>query len=117
MQNNELEAIAASMNEAIHRAYALGRGDALRRVVEMVQADELGSKAVALLEHSEPPPAGTEAEASTEPTEAAPTEAAHNDNAEAIVMPGPDQPKPPSSPPSSIKNFLLDYLYPLGAKK
>jgi len=112
MQNNELEAIAASMNEAIHRTYALGRGDALRRVVEMVQADELGSKAVALLEHSEPPPAGTEAEAST-----APTEAAHNDNAEAIVMAGPDQPKPPSSPPGSIKDFLLDYLYPLGAKK
>lgn len=49
MQNSELDNIAASMNDAIHRAYALGRGDALRRVVEMVQADELGGKTVALL--------------------------------------------------------------------
>lgn len=49
MQNNELESIGAAMQDAIHRAYALGRTDALRRVVEMVQKDELGSKAVALL--------------------------------------------------------------------
>ena len=54
MQNNELETIAAAMQEALHRAYALGRSDALRRVVELVQSDELGSKTVALLSHSEP---------------------------------------------------------------
>ena len=55
MQNNELETIAAAMQEALHRAYALGRSDALRRVVEMVQSDELGSKTVALLSNSETP--------------------------------------------------------------
>ncbi len=121
MQSNELETIAASIQDALHRAYALGRSDALRRVVEMVQADELGSKTVALLGHSEPPaeevpqieapPAEPEIEAS-----AAPSDAAHNDNAEPASIPEQEQHQA-SSPPASIKDFLLDYLYPLGAKK
>lgn len=54
MPHNDLDSIAADMQDAIHRAYALGKSDALRRVVEMVQADELGSKAVALLGPAEP---------------------------------------------------------------
>lgn len=54
MPNSELETIAASMTEAIHRAYSLGRTDALRRVVEMVQQDDLGSRAVALIGRTEP---------------------------------------------------------------
>ncbi len=135
MPGKELETIAASMQDALHRAYALGRSDALRRVVEMVQADELGSKTVALLSHSEPsaseaphpeappiamphadaPHVDAEAEAS-EP----PSDAAHNDNAERAdaaerAAAGPEARTP--GPPASVKDFLLDYLYPLGAKK
>lgn len=138
MQNNELETIAAAMQEALHRAYALGRSDALRRVVELVQSDELGSKTVALLSHSEPsaveaPPAEVEtsaplrelpgpdaAYADSDATHkdgaykegSVHGDEAHNDNAEV---------SPPvqevGKPPASIKSFLLDYLYPLGAKK
>lgn len=122
MQSNELETIAASIQDALHRAYALGRSDALRRVVEIVQADDLGSKTVALLSHSEPPaeeppqieapPAEPEIEASAP----SPSDAAHNDNAERAGAPE-REPHPASPPPASIKDFLLDYLYPLGAKK
>ena len=129
MPSNELETIATSIQDALHRAYALGRSDALRRVVEMVQADELGSKTVALLSHSEPPAVEalhgetehieaqpiqlphTEAEAGTD----APGDAAHNDNAERAGAPR--QEERVSAPPTSVKDFLLDYLYPLGAKK
>lgn len=126
MQSNELETIAATIQDALHRAYALGRSDALRRVVEMVQADELGSKTVALLEHSAPPveeapqleaPApAPEIEADAAPANAAPVDAAHNDNAERPGTAEREQHQA-ASPPASIKDFLLDYLYPLGAKK
>jgi len=139
MQNNELETIAAAMQEALHRAYALGRSDVLRRVVEMVQSDELGSKTVALLSHSEPlaveAPHVEEAphaqiETSAPPGEIPDDEATHpddkathkdgfmhgdgaqNDNAE-TAQPVPEHAKTPAS----MKDFLLDYLYPLGAKK
>jgi len=136
MPGKELETIAASMQDALHRAYALGRSDALRRVVEMVQADELGSKTVALLSHSEPsasealhpeaPPIAMphadapHVDAETEASEP-PGDAAHNDNAERADAAeragaaGPEARTP--SPPASVKDFLLDYLYPLGAKK
>lgn len=136
MQSNELETIAASIQDALHRAYALGRSDALRRVVEMVQADELGGKTVALLAHDKPPAAevsqtempqieALHIEASKieapvgEPravSTAVPGDAAHNDNTEPAGTHGPEQ-HSSASPPGSIKDFLLDYLYPLGAKK
>ena len=133
MPSNELETIAASIQDALHRAYALGRSDALRRVVEMVQEDELGSKTIPLLSHSgapvveaphgdQPaeahpveahpiplPPSEAEAEA------AAPGDAAHNDNAEHGVASRHEERA--SAPPASMKDFLLDYLYPLGGKK
>ncbi len=126
MQNNELETIAAAMQEALHRAYALGRSDALRRVVEIVQSDELGSKTVPLLSHSEPPAiessdAGVEAIAppmdlahddAGAQDAAVRSDGAHNDNAEALSTE-----REPRKPPGSVRDFLLDYLYPLGAKK
>ena len=129
MPSNELETIATSIQDALHRAYALGRSDALRRVVEMVQADELGSKTVALLSHSEPPaaeaPHGEAEHVEAQPIQlphveaeadaAAPGDAAHNDNAERAGTSGPEERA--SAPPASMKDFLLDYLYPLGAKK
>lgn len=134
MQNNELETVAAAMQEALHRAYALGRTDALRRVVEMVQSDELGSKTVALLSHSEPlpelqhgepphaelPHVEAEAEPIAVPSNPDHKDGAHNDNAASTIASEHDQggePKPHDSVPSSMKDFLLDYLYPLGAKK
>lgn len=137
MQNNELETIAAAMQEALHRAYALGRSDALRRVVEMVQSDELGSKTVALLSHSEPlaveaphmeeaphaviessvPPSGVPDDGAAHKdgsmhADGAQNDNAQNDNAE-TAQPVPEHAKTPAS----VKDFLLDYLYPLGAKK
>lgn len=138
MQNNELETIAAAMQEALHRAYALGRSDALRRVVELVQSDELGSKTVALLSRSEPSMVeAPHAEVlSSAPLRELPAhdavyvesdapiketayedgsmhgDAAHNDNAE--TSPSAQE---AGKPPASMKDFLLDYLYPLGAKK
>ncbi len=126
MQNNELETIAATMQEALHRAYALGRSDALRRVVEMVQSDELGSKTVALLGHSEPsvveashtevemiePPKDALHDGATPRDTAVHNDAAHNDNAEVAAAESEQR-----KPPGSVKDFLLDYLYPLGAKK
>ena len=130
MPSNELETIAASIQDALHRAYALGRNDALRRVVEMVQADELGSKTVALLGHSGPSAADApHAEAQpieTQPIHlphaeadaeaAAPGDAAHDDNAEREDAPRREEQRA-SAPPASVKDFLLDYLYPLGGKK
>jgi len=132
MQNNELETIAAAMQEALHRAYALGRSDALRRVVEMVQSDELGSKTVALLSHSEPlaveaphveeaphaqiessaPPSGVPDDGAAHKDGSMHADGAQNDNAE-TAQPVPEHAKTPAS----VKGFLLDYLYPLGAKK
>jgi hypothetical protein len=138
MQNNELETIAATMQEALHRAYALGRSDALRRVVEIVQSDELGSKTVALLSHSEPSVVEASHAEAIAPTgdvphddpmhkeathneamhkdathsDGAHSDGAHNDNAE-VGTPMQEH----SKPPVSVKDFLLDYLYPLGAKK
>lgn len=41
--------IVASVEDAVRRAYALGRSDAMKRVVELAQADDPGLRAVALL--------------------------------------------------------------------
>lgn len=135
MPSNELETIAASIQDALHRAYALGRSDALRRVVEMVQEDELGSKTIPLLSHSEPSAAEAphlDQSAEAQPIQlphadgelphadsgaesAAPGDTAHNDNAEHAGASRPEEQA--AAPPTSMKDFLLDYLYPLGAKK
>ena len=85
MPMSELESIAGAMQDAIHRAYALGKEDALRRIVEMVKTDELGAKAIPLLGPSEthmpaePMAMPYEEPAASEPVHAA--AASHNDNA------------------------------------
>ena len=128
MPSNELETIAASVQDALHRAYEMGRSDALRRVVHLVQQDELGSKTVALLDYSEPPAAETphpetqqiEAQPIQLPHDeveaaAIPNDAAHNGNAgHADASRREEQ---VSAPPASMMGFLKDYLYPLGGKK
>ncbi len=127
MPSNELETIAASIQDALHRAYEMGRSDALRRVVQLVQQDELGSKTVALLGHSEPPVAETPH--SDQKIEAQPIRlphdeagaaadlggAAHDDNAGWAEAPRQEEQAP--APPAPKMGFLKDYLYPLGGKK
>lgn len=129
MPSNELETIAASIQDALHRAYAMGRNDALRRIVEIVQEDELGSKTVALLGHSEPPP--VEAPPPDQHTEAQPIPLPHAEaEAEAEAAPPGDAPRsdaePVSAPrqeerapvpPVSTMGFFKDFFYPLGGKK
>lgn len=128
MQTNELETIAASMQDALRRAYALGRSDALRRVVQLVQQDELGSKTVALLGHSEPPVAETP-HPESQKIEAQPIELPHDED-EADAAPGdaghkaslghadaPRQEERASAVPVTKMGFLKDFLYPLGGKK
>ena len=140
MPSNELETIAASIQDALHRAYALGRNDALRRVVEMVQADELGSKTVALLGHSETPATETprlnqhveeqhienghvdDQPVAADPIhlshvqpDAAPAEAVRHDGAERADAP--PQGERILARPGSMGSFLLDYIYPINAKK
>jgi len=46
--------IVASMEDAVRHAYALGRADAMRRMVELAQSDDPGLRAVALLGPAEP---------------------------------------------------------------
>ena len=130
MPSNELETIAASIQDALHRAYAMGRSDALRRVVEMVQEDELGSKTVALLSHSEPAPVEAphpeqrieaqpiplpHAEAEAEAEAAPPGDTPHGDDAEPAAAPRREGRDP--VPPVSTMGFLKDFFYPLGGKK
>ena len=129
MPSNELETIAASIQDALHRAYAMGRNDALRRVVQMVQEDELGSKTVALLGHSEPPPVeaphpdqGSERPPISLPraesdAAAAPEggEAARSDEIEPAAAPEREERAP--VPPVSTVGFFKDFFYPLGGKK
>ncbi len=127
MPSNELETIAASIQDALHRAYAMGRNDALRRVVELVQEDELGSKTVALLGHSEPSPVeAPHPDQGSEPppiplphaeaeSGAAPGEAPHGDHAEPAGAPRQEERAP--VPPVSSVGFLKDFFYPLGGKK
>ena len=126
MPSNELETIAASIQDALHRAYEMGRSDALRRVVQMVQEDELGSKTVALLGHSEPS-AAEAAQPETQQIEADPIPLPH-DEAVSTADPGDtghkasfghtDAPQQEErAPPASMKEFLKDFLYPLGGKK
>ena len=128
MPSNELETIAASIQDALHRAYAMGRNDALRRVVEMVQEDELGSKTVPLLSHSEPPPVEEprpdqhveaqpiplpHAEAETEA--AAPGDTSRSDTAEPASPPRQEERIQAQS--GSMGSFLLDFFYPISPKK
>jgi hypothetical protein len=128
MPSNELETIAASIQDALHRAYEMGRSDALRRVVQMVQQDELGSKTVALLGRSEPSVAETP-HPESQKTEAQPIQLPHDENeadagpsdathdADAGHADTPRQEERVSAPPVSMKDFLKDFLYPLGGKK
>ena len=131
MPSNELETIAASIQDALHRAYAMGRNDALRRVVEMVQEDELGSKTVALLGHSEP--SAAEAPHGDQPVEHQPAEGQpiHLPHAQPeTVVATPDasrqdaanraeQPQEEriQAQTGSMGSFLLDFFYPISPKK
>ena len=127
MPGNELETIAASIQDALHRAYAMGRNDALRRVVEMVQEDERGSKTVPLLAHSEPPSveephpdqhveAQPIALPHAEAEAAAPSETSRSDTAEPASPPRQEEQRIQAQT-GSMGSFLLDFFYPISPKK
>jgi len=54
MKPPHVDDIVASVEEAVRRAYALGRADAMKRVVELAQSDDPSLRAVALLGPAEP---------------------------------------------------------------
>lgn len=127
--------IVASVEDAVRRAYALGRSDAMKRVVELAQADDPGLRAVALLGPAEPSrreavPASLESPAEPAPaTDQAPADAAPAQHAELHETAHAEPPgssasqqaasaeETPRDPPRSVGGFLADYFYPLGSKK
>ena len=64
MRSSEFDQILASLQDVVHRAYVLGRSDALKHVVEVMQSDESLRKPLALAAPSpEPAPIEPEPEA------------------------------------------------------
>ncbi len=53
MQGPEYEEILASLQAIVRRAYLLGRSDALKQVVEVLQADDTALKPLALMAPAE----------------------------------------------------------------
>lgn len=124
--------IVASVEDAVRRAYALGRSDAMKRVVELAQSDDPGLRAVALLGPAEPArpeqlqavqhdPAETEAVVHEQAAEHADTQ-----HEARVAETMPQHPAPSLAParettarkaPKSVGGFLADYFYPLGSKK
>ena len=49
MSNSQLEEIDASIQAIVRRAYELGRGDALKKVVDVLNADKPGVERLALM--------------------------------------------------------------------
>jgi hypothetical protein len=54
MNNPEFEDILTSLQDVVRRAYSLGRADALKQVVEVMQADEQSWKPRALMAPAKP---------------------------------------------------------------
>ncbi len=48
MRSREYEEILASLQEVVRRAYALGRSEALKQVVQVMQTDESSWKPLAI---------------------------------------------------------------------
>ena len=57
MKSAEYEEILASLQEIVRQAYALGRSDALKQVVEVLKTDDMPPKPLALMAPAEGPPA------------------------------------------------------------
>ena len=140
---DSVDDIVASMEDTVRRAYALGRADAMKRVIEMAQSDDTGLRAMALLGPADParpaPPAALlnspqpapahPAEPEPEPqsveaheraADAADDEHEVRQDAAAAPPPAP-QPavagQPGREPPTSVGEFLADFFYPIGSKK
>jgi len=77
MNSSEYEEILASVQDVVQRAYALGRSEALKRVIEVMKADEAPAKPLALMAPGEAP-AQPEAPIETNP-QTAPTHSATTD--------------------------------------
>ena len=143
-KSGSVDDIVAAVEDAVRRAYALGRSDAMKRVVELAQADDPGLRTIALLGPAEPSrqaapglevPAEPAPVMDEVPPDAAPAQHAAPDEAHQATLqaeppasqpPAPQPPAPqphdpsggsPQDPPRSVGNFLADYFYPLGSKK
>ena len=144
---SKVDDIVASVEDAVRRAYALGRADAMKRVVEMAQSDDPGLRAMALLGPAEParpsqavldaPQRPAPAKPAQDPGEHPPVEAHERDadaadarhearQAEAAAKPASASasaptPAPKAQParkaPASVGAVVADFFYPLGAKK
>lgn len=56
MSSSDYEEILASVQDVVQRAYALGRAEALKRVIEVMKGDEQPAKPLALMAPSEATP-------------------------------------------------------------
>ena len=63
MSSAELDDIVASMEGALHRAYALGRQDAIDQLTKYLQSDEVVSHRLALPAPTDSPPPANNADA------------------------------------------------------
>jgi len=130
MPPTNVDDIVASVEDAVRRAYALGRSDAMKRVVELAQSDDPGLRAVALLgpaeparpdqaqslHHAAPEPAAEEVGPHEAAAEAA--DAVHEARQAAPPVQAPPAPKKPRrDEPKTVGSFLADYFYPIGSKK
>ncbi len=140
MTRDNVDDIVASVEDAVRRAYALGRADAMKRVVELAQSDDPGLRAMALLGPAEParpdlppalldapqpspaqpPPEHQPAKAHEQAADAADDRREARQDAAAEPSPAP-QPamasQPAREPPASVGEFLADFFYPIGSKK
>jgi hypothetical protein len=140
MTRDNVDDIVASVEDAVRRAYALGRADAMKRVVELAQSDDSGLRAMALLGPAEParpapPPALLDApqpspaqlpehqpvESHEQAADAADDRHEARQDATAVEPSPAPQPamagQPEREPPASVGEFLADFFYPIGSKK
>ena len=130
MPPTNVDDIVASVEEAVRRAYALGRSDAMKRVVELAQSDDPALRAVALLGPAEPArPDQMQQAQHAVPEPVADETGFHEAAADAAdvvhearqtpppVLASPPTKEPRLQEPKSVGSFLADYFYPIGSKK
>ena len=136
---SKVDDIVASVEDAVRRAYALGRADAMKRLVELAQSDDPALRTVALLgapEPARPPQAMLDAPGRPAPGQHGHAPADHTPveaheraadaadvrhearQAEAAKEPAPaPQPQPQPARQASVGSVVADFFYPLGSKK
>jgi hypothetical protein len=105
MSQSELNDVIAGVEALVRRAYALGRRDALRHLVQYAQSDEALAKPLALLAPTAEASARDEAEAHP---------ATANDSGPAIAVPDESMARPARTAPApgGLGAMILDFVYP-----